>query len=1291
MSTVNTSSPSGTRSNSIRQVLEIDEDLGLDLPFHLTEALQRNAHTAKASQADHEDDPFTDTHGISSHLAASLWDRAKSPVPTVTVDAGSGNLSPSHRIAQHIRDKDDAAQQDPRLELDQEMVGALAREELEALLYHANAVIRERERDLGIAAAIGQALLQKNITLRSKHQHVMTRLALDAGDDDGDDDGEDDENREPARCSPPTNDTDSTPMAAQFQIQRDYFSEREPSTMATAAQHQTPLKTRTPLSQVFGQGSFVGFGDSSHRLAGLVPSAPSSPGALSFSGDSTTSCRTSETSKYARRVRHRQTSSLHASETQKQLSSLSAQNEALLAQLAELQDEAEDAKREGGKRLRKLDREIEGLQQELEAATQRNVELEREQELGQAGHASASRLESPLRRGRERERLPPSPPALAAGNYASLANSASISRGLDALLQDPPGQLDPQQRDVILRLMDKMKELEATNAVLEREKKEREGRLGAALERGVRISDEYDAVLQAHDSELLSATVKEPEMTSADSSPLAPRTSSASSSPQRRKRAIGNRVQVEGRKTIRKAIQTHRSTEIWGGSSPERSSKIPTSSTASSISSYLYGSSVSASSSGLSMFSSSQEAGKRRPRRVRSALALNRPRILITPSMEDMAARRKEQQDGWEDVAVAGNVDPPMLSARDRSNSLDPSDAEKIASYHRLLSSSRQASEMDLGRRGSSASTDSTLTHLPEDRKQSPPSGGGSPYQRYLHQFSAATELLPGEHALYDDFSLAPASPSATRRRWRKGRPDEISKALARKESCERFGLKTLGSELGSVLGDSMHYQDDTGLPGQTQGNVDGLSPNHHRLRPAASSGSMRAPSEATSDIAHLKWPAQEREKSPSPLRVFRQDMSRRLAIGLGDRVPEVSEAAQEMSDMFSPDGQTHEDGDWLPTNSDRADEALLTPGGLRDRLEPDEDAYTSLHEAIRHRPVQWADDDDYGLPLKESEARRLGLAPSRSTMAIESAARHGSRTTGLSLLTWMTGAKKRGITAAWPRGTSSAAIQSSEQLEEEERAQAMLRGKYRLARNRRLGQAYDAHLNEADTNAAEDEERELEARFSSLVTTLSPERKKKAAISPAKNRGKAWYDRPLVPERRPSHTKEDEVRSDEQVKDIVGQFQGGNLVPSALGSQRIVSKRKQARTKAAEAVDDITAWVSLVFVLILAFFVSASRGPKRILGTGDAAGIDEGGHRRGVRGTDYLDDGKARRRPALTQRHQSARESVRPRRGTTTTAASDPVLSPSHRIARGSGSASASGSGSGSAAARSTTDAAMR
>lgn len=1138
----------------------LDLDLDLDLPSHLTAALQESARVGHSGGQGHERRSTAGTASSPSpEMIAALWERARSP--------GLSQADPFAAVAslgaasQQGSDLAEAAAPGGEV-LDQEWVGGLAREELEAMLFHASSVIRDRERDLGIAAAIGQALLQKNISLRGRHEKVMNELdssmAYDEDDEDMDDVAE--------NFTPPTNDTvgeDETPFATE---RSGYFGTSSPVKALRPTYTPSPAKQRPPLSQVvFNAGP---------NTNGLIHS----PSATSLA-DSQLSSTSGYRSASQRGGRASTPYGMQTSETQKQLSLLSTQNEKLLGQLTELQDEAEDAKREGGKKLRKLNKEIEVLQMELEAATQRNSELEQENNAASGDRARAS----PDKARKSWAFSQPASPSISRRS-TSLSLSTSISGGIDALLSKTGGHdFDDAQRALVVRLLDKMKELEATNKVLEGEKKERESRLGAALEKGVRISDEYDAVLHAHES-----TWSLRDHFSGDTSRGGSQLSSAVNSPQRHtqqsKRAIGNRVQVEGRKTVRTAMRYHdgEGIEVAG---------ITPSSTLSSLAS---------SSSSLSSL-----AAGRKPRRKRSALALNRPRILITPSMEDLATRRREQAEGWEDENVARSAQgaapdagepgasskdetADMLMRRTRENSLDPSDANKIAWQMR---------------RSSLESIDDNAPRTPaKQRRASPPSAAASPasaaatsdgaYDRYMAHFSST----PVKDDNAQPMTTPSASPWQRRPSSRFYRRNSDASLHQSQEEGGRCHQQTLGSELGSVFGDqrTLDGGDDTLRVNETP-----ASGRH--LRAVTSFESLRAPSEAMSDIAHLRWSSYGGKElggqsssnhtidaggyegaASSPLRLTGADSSRQLVHRR--TTPHLSSSLE---------GEEADDSLWSTSLS----HPLISPGSLRDRhQEPGEEQYTLLGQMSKDQPVMWADDEDYGVPLKESEARRLGLAPRRKALPASMTSGGGSgvrrmlrgrtSTAALGLLNWVTGAGTRATTTD---SRPSAAIQSAEQLREEREREEMLREKYHIARQRRIGHRAQEELHE------EDDDWEVQERSMALAS---------AGALTTPQRRKAWYNRP-----RPMGSPAKGVRYEQTLVDS----QPGPDLPSppsptqpnlptsssALTLRSVPSApvRRGRRSTASAAVEEVTAWVSLVFVLILAFFVSASRGPKRILG----------------------------------------------------------------------------------------------
>ncbi|CAO1627369.1 unnamed protein product [Jaminaea pallidilutea] len=1044
------------------------------------------------------------TQDTSPQMVAALWERARSPIPPETTPMPNGESSSDVSSAaaaatatatafDNLHGDDDGLaplvhkvqeQAPPTAELDKEWVGGLARTELEALLFHANSIISIRERDLGIAAAIGQALLQKNVSLRAKHEQVMTQLEAVE---------ENEENAEPAAqvpleslYSPPDNDsTGATPMA---NLGRgDYFALPPKHNASQRAQN------RSALTQIFDNG-----GSPSHRQDGMH-STPSTPGSSSSSSS-------------PHRVRLRSSgASLSTSHTQKQLHNLSEENEALLAQLAALQDETEDAKREGGKKLRKLNRELDSLQKELETVTQRNVELE-EQGVAQAKSRDSKDVgpnESPRRSfaayGRHRR-------------TESLASMTSISSGLDALLRqhsDIDGSADhhsDQQRDLTSRLLDKIKELEATNQALESDRVEREGRLGAALERGLRISDEYDAVLSAHDS-----------MSSIAPSPV--KGSGGALTPKRRqRRAVGNRVLVEGRKTVRAAMN-------------EASSRptLPSSGTFSSLSS----------------FSSMDSLSGKKPRRQRSALALGRPRILITPSMEDLAAKRQEQAEADSGVAGIENTAPRPLessprgrqtqrASRKRQDSLDPSEA---GSPFRSI-----------GRRSSSSRSTTTYRNVDPCLRGEPSEGQVSSYERYMQQVGS---------------SSLESSPAGSERG---GSRNAATLPM------------TLGSELGDVWGcdidgtqmDQSPVRSGVGVVGVTM-----LRPDRPRLHPAHSVDSLRAPSEAASDIAHLQWNTEE--ASSSSLRPM-QHLTRRITDPYC-RYDGLEEEDSQLDEYHEPP-------------------SLFAPGALRNAQEPREEQYTQLSIRAEQEPVLWADDEDYGVPLKESEARRLGLMSGSTALAASARGRLRAARSAVGLLAWATGRSSNPRRDRETARPAAAAIQTAEQIEAQKQQEELLRRRYQLTKQRRNGEVslFEDGLEEED---------EVDWRSRMLASAASPKRDRRS-----------WYEKPL----------QTSVASSSPQVDHAAPGQQKKKGRSAPATERQVARREQLVRRATETLNEVTAWMSLFLVLILAFVVSASRGPKRVL-EGSRYESEGGRERERERQRGWNRDGKARHEGAARDR----------------------------------------------------------
>lgn len=1061
------------RSSPIDSPLE--EDLDLELPAHLTSALRKTSlqhhrpslaarsitephwgDTKDGRSGDENQDLVTSTsrprpQSMSSDTTFNRpsWEVAAARRRYLRSDTVAESQSSEHASSSHESDvdrhDDQTAVSSPTF--DKEWMGGLDRNELEDLLSQANAVIQERERDLGIAAAIGQALLQKNISLRSKHVGVMNQL--------DDSIGYDEENTPPV-VDVPTRRSSSPSSAGQS---HGYFFGDHGSHAAGPA---TPPGHRRPLCQVSNTSRTNGFPGMSPQTNSLVLSRPISPA--------------HSKAESAQSGHHRRQKSAQTTATQRQLTSLSAQNEALLSRLTELQLEAEDARRDGSRKLRQLNRELQGLQAELQAATSRNDELEQtgrrssgSQWKRRQGEAMVARQEAspekPQRHSRESTRS-----SIHLSASASFGSMPNISDGIDAILARTGEEATSRQRAVVRRLLAKVRELEETNATLQQSKEERDTLLGDALKQGVKISNEYDALLVAHQTQAAVATTdtaaSEETLTSADHLPS-------------RSRALGNRVQVEGRRTVRTALRQH---AVGNGSSGRSLRKgslpsdflpqegdywLPQSNTNSSLSSILSGSSV-------------DDSNIHPPRRSRSAQGLRRPRILITPSMEDLAAKNREHAEVWPS---------PTLAA----SSLDPSDAKRIA---------RKQSQESLGRRSIRHRQDSTSS------------------------IASLTQTELGN------------------------------------DNAHKF--TSLGSELDfASRGVVDHYGPPT-MDGETAVERPSHSISRPHLKSTASMDSLR--SEAVSDIANVRWPESQkagktRHQSVAP---------RRLIMPKG----EVPASKADLIRYTQPDeGEEDYSSEYEEDYDDQ-----YTLGRLRDQQEPREEDYTFLNRIARREAVLWADDEDYGLPIKESEARRLGLLTGRGSRPPPRRLLGSTRLrTGwlgwTSVLTSTTDAltSQRG-----DKARESLAIMDAEQIRLEEREQAFLRAKYHRARRDRGFEDY--MTDEEDVNDTQD-------HFRSGDVAL---RHTQAPGPSSRSRSHDDKDKAFTTTKPPQSL----VRSN--------------------------SNRKPRPLVSLATFQDVTAWASLVFVLIVAFFVSASRGelsPRRILGTSsgsNARARDERGSRKG-------------------------------------------------------------------------------
>ncbi|MCO5565522.1 hypothetical protein L7F22_019196 [Adiantum nelumboides] len=678
-----TNSDTFSISSDAKHAMGFERDLDLDLPSDLTEALeksmQRRPRRSNTSSNKENVDPFD--HSQEGKKTAQIKDFSNQCTQgKADIDSDADRLVHSfdhtaekeskvhHRSTISIDSQNTGSGSDASI--DENWIGDLSREELEKLLFESRQIIKEREKDLGIAAAIGKALLEKNISLRNRHEGIVSRFSSMNSMERIIADQSNDVNTPLPRYSPPHSDS------------------------INAFDNQSEIDQRTPRPGEMpqsGSGYFQGMSasPSAKRMANVqrsesvieeleerqlwtssgnhfVPSRPASPHNTSFADSSL--------------------SSISASETHRRLELISQQNDDLLEQISQLHAESEDAKREGGKRQKRLIREIDGLRAELEAAQIRTIELERNAEMQKKALETGQeqvKKQPWRRRGKMPWQSPGSKDKKAEndGNNQIETNEKNVHSersdtlgedGKDADTLSLTGQSESSmslsgktrlqtdgERAIVSQLMAKVKELEEINVSLIKDAHERDGRIGRFLEDSERLRDMYDAV----ESEAVSNLSAEPSMQDLtimgqETTPI----SSAAASPiARKRRAPGNRHLIENRRTVRAAMQN------------DYEMRSPNAQLVDFFDDSLNNSSVDSS-----------------PVKGRPSRRMLRPRILITPSCEDLHARSENDRvAGWEDIEnertrphgqmTKSNSDPTLYE----DQSLSPDQKTRKGLMHR--------------------------------------------------------------------------------------------------------------------------------------------------------------------------------------------------------------------------------------------------------------------------------------------------------------------------------------------------------------------------------------------------------------------------------------------------------------------------------------------------------------------------------------------------------------------------------------------------------------------------------
>ena len=339
----------------------IDADLDLDLQQDVAALLQRKAARRGSTSL-----PSRGSGGLRHSASMDHLGAGASRIPDflATVDLDSEEMGEEEEAEEGTEDEEG-----------EDWVGGLPREELEAMLLRATKVIRARERDLGLAASIGKALLEKNLTLRNKHEGIMRQL------DSRDELFELDEDQ-PQDGTPPLGFDDDTPSTSgRPSIQQDSLITPMPGSMSinTDDYFSRLAEERTPHGPPsFSRQQDVFSSPSKHSLNrfpgsqqndGVIASQPTSPRS---SGPLQTLMQATLPPSHST-FAHLQ---MQSAEAEKQLFLLEEQNDALVSRLADLQAETEQQRKEGSRKLHTLDTELEALRNELDELHMRNAELE---------------------------------------------------------------------------------------------------------------------------------------------------------------------------------------------------------------------------------------------------------------------------------------------------------------------------------------------------------------------------------------------------------------------------------------------------------------------------------------------------------------------------------------------------------------------------------------------------------------------------------------------------------------------------------------------------------------------------------------------------------------------------------------------------------------------------------------------------------------------------------------------------------------------------------------------------
>ncbi|GAA6064772.1 hypothetical protein JCM10212_006321 [Sporobolomyces blumeae] len=334
------------------------------------------------------------------HLVATRDAESRQPLSSTTTDE---HRSPGAPLGAREPTLDETATS----VFDPSMLGMLSRDELEKMLREADRVIRAKEEELSVFTAAGEGLLQEYHNLRNRHESLVARQRTVSGSSHA-------SPLRPSRLSS----VGLSPSRAR--VPSDTYPRHRTSRSSLGPPTDTIHSTVHHRRISSGRGSIVA--SSSYVFN------PSPPGST-FLGNpatrtnltppqsiriETTGSGSPNTSPTALRT-HRFTSSSSVSSLfappprtvlspkspgagavdPQEVESLSNLNYALTLRVEELEAESELVEKEGRKKLRKLEKELMALKEDLERSEGRNASLEQEKEHAGKGKARANRDSEP--------------------------------------------------------------------------------------------------------------------------------------------------------------------------------------------------------------------------------------------------------------------------------------------------------------------------------------------------------------------------------------------------------------------------------------------------------------------------------------------------------------------------------------------------------------------------------------------------------------------------------------------------------------------------------------------------------------------------------------------------------------------------------------------------------------------------------------------------------------------------------------------------------------------------------